>query len=319
MKNIFITLGLLLTVTAFSQKKDKNEDRILFERALALQEFADYDLRDRRNPDDTISLTTEERIEKDLTKEIREKILSKAIDGYEELIKDYPKSKLIFRALNNKGYAELQSDDTEKAKETFLKVLNSGANDKEKGGIGSGIMAEPYANYKNRACKILAEIEVENKNYQEALHYLDQTKKYPYRHFCGNEHAENDLYMTRMYSKCYLALNDYEKAYDVLLPNIIENGLASNHYIVELALDALVKKYTKDELKVQFENAFQNIITEKETRNKDEYNYYYIRFLNRKILLNSWDFYGGFASEEEMKKAANKILTESGFYKLLTK
>lgn len=319
MKNIFIALLLLLSVTAFSQKKNKDGDRILFERAVALQEYADYDLRDRRNSDDTLNLTQEEKIEKDLTKEIREDILNKVIDGYEELIKEFPKSKFIFRALNNKGHAEFQLNDTDKAKETFLKVLNSGANDNEKGGAGSGIMAEPYAMYKNTACKILAEIEMKNKNYREAISYLDLTKKFPYSHFCGNAYAAEEIYMATMYSECYLGLNEYEKAYDILLPNIIENGLARNDHLVKTAFDAFLKNHTKEELKVQFENAFQNIITERETRNKEEYNNYYIRFLNRKILLNSWDFYGGFASKEEIEKAAKKILTESGFYKLLTK
>lgn len=316
MKKLIKTLCILLSLSAFSQKTKNNEDLILFERTLALQELVDYELIDLQNVDDTI-LTKEEKIKKEFAKEIKEDILHKIISGYNELIEKFPKSKLIFRALNNKGYAELQANMTDKAKETYLKIMNSQANDQEKGGIGSGIMAEPYANYKNRACKVLAKIEIDTKNYSEALRYLDQTNKYPYRHFCGNEYAADAIYMATMYSNCYLALNDYEKAYDVLLPNILENGLADNSYLIKTAYEALLKKHRKEDLKIEFENAFKNIITEKEISDKYEYTNYYIKFQNRKIQLEPWslDF---ISSEDDLKKVATSILTNSEFYKLLT-
>lgn len=312
MKKYSALLLSIFCLVTFAQKKRQNEDLILFEKAVAIQELIDDDLRYKLDIDST------DINKKEFATEIKEEILNKAIEIYEQLINEHPKSKLVFRALNNKGIAEYQLEDYDTAKTTFLKVLNSNANDKEKGGAGSGIMGEPYANYKNRACEILAEIELKDKNYKEAIHYLDLTKKYPYQHFCGNAHAEEEINIAEMYSKCYLGLNQYEKAYDTLLPHIIENGLASNSDLVNTTVDALLKNYKREELKVLFQNSFKNVIVEKEKKYKDEYTIFYIRFLNRKIELNSWQLHE-MLTVEEKDKVLNEILAKSEFYILLNK
>ena len=183
MNNIFFTILFLFSIITFGQKKNLNEDLILFEKTVAIQELINEELEKIINPKDTIDITNEEKIQRKFAVGLKENILNKVIRDYEQLINEFPKSSLIFRALNNKGFAELELKDYKKAKETFLKILKSEANDKEKGGIGSGIMGEPYANYKNRACKTLADIELKSNNYYEALNYLDETKKFPYAHF----------------------------------------------------------------------------------------------------------------------------------------
>lgn len=318
MKNILITILLLFSSISFGQKKNSNEDLILFEKTVAIQELLNDELNQIINPKDTIDIDNEEKIKQKFAIEIKENVLHKVIENYTELITKYPKSKLIFRTLNNKGFAELELKYYAEAEKTFLKILNSAANDKEKGGIGSGLMGEPYANYKNRACKILADLEMKNKKYQEAINYLDFTKNYPYHHFCGNEFASEEIYMAEMYSKCYLGLNQYEKALDILLPNIIENGLASNTELVNITFNALLKNYKKEDLKTQFENSFKNVVAVKETRNKNEYTYYYINYINRKIELSSWKL-NEMMNEQERGKVIAEIQTNSEFYKLLTK
>jgi hypothetical protein len=318
MKNIIIPIFFLFSTISFGQKKNSNEDLILFEKTVAIQELLNDELSQFINPKDTIDMDYEEKIKSQIAIEIKENVLEKVIQNYTELISEYPKSKLIFRALNNKGFAELELEYYGEAEKTFLKILNSDANDKEKGGIGSGLMGEPYANYKNRACKILADLELKKENFTNALKYLDTTKKYPYQHFCGNEFASEEIYMAEMYSKCYLGLNQYDKAYDILLPNIIENGLASNSELIEITFNALLKNYKKEDLKSQFENSFKNVIAQKETRNKNEYTYYYINFLNRKIELSSWKL-NEMLNEQEREKITAEIQNNSGFYKLLIK
>lgn len=318
MKNIIIPIFFLFSTISFGQKKNSNEDLILFEKTVAIQELLNDELSQFINPKDTIDMDYEEKIKSQFAIEIKENVLEKVIQNYTELISEYPKSKLIFRALNNKGFAELELEYYGEAEKTFLKILNSDANDKEKGGIGSGLMGEPYANYKNRACKILADLELKKENFTNALKYLDTTKKYPYQHFCGNEFASEEIYMAEMYSKCYLGLNQYDKAYDILLPNIIENGLASNSELIEITFNALLKNYKKEDLKSQFENSFKNVTAQKETRNKNEYTYYYITFLNRKIELSSWKL-NEMLNEQEREKITAEIQNNSGFYKLLIK
>ncbi len=58
--------------------------------------------------------------------------------------------------------------------------------------------------------------------------------------------------MVKLYSKCYLGLKQYEKAYDILLPNIIENGLAINSELIITTYNALVINYKKKYDKIAF-------------------------------------------------------------------
>lgn len=324
MKKIFLASIILVSTIAIGQKKEKkkdtNEDLILFEKTVTMQEMLDIELNSYIYKTDTLNLSNEDKIKRSLAIEINESILQKVIKNYDDLIKEYPKSKHLFRALNNKAFAQLELKNYEKAKETFLQIINSQANDNEKGGIGSGLMSEPYANYKNRALTTLANLEIENKNYQEAITYINETKKYPYRHFCGNAYAADELYMIELLSQCYLGLNQDEKALDILLPKILDNGLASNEEIVEISIKTLLKTYTKEELKTLFQNSFKNVFSEKETdkKYKNPHNYYFIIFLNRKIKLESWEYYGSL-TELEKETALNNIIEESGFFNLLKK
>ncbi len=318
MKNSFLIVLLMISPIIFGQKKNLNKDLILFEKALALQEFLlDHSLSSEIDQD-TANISTEDKIKREYAIELKEDILDKVIDNYNELIRQFPQSDLVFRSLNNKGIAELENGYQGKAKETFLKIVNSKANDKEKGGSGSGIMGEPYANYKNRALKYLAKIEIGNKNYSEALQYLEETKKFPYQHFCGNEFAQDKIYIAGLYAQCYLGLNQTEKAFDVLLPNIFENGLANNSEIVNLTYNTLSKTYSKIDLKNQLEKSFKNLMVKKEKRNNYEYTSYNINFLNRNIELPDWEL-EEVTTDQEIKNSTLQILKNSKFYTLLSK
>lgn len=122
--------------------------------------------------------------------------------------------------------------------------------------------------------------------------------------------------MVELLSQCYLGLNQDEKALDVLLPNILENGLASNKEIVEISFKTLLKTHSKEELKALFQNAFKKVVSEKEVQKKSTYTHHYITFLNRKIKIQSWHYYEGL-SDLEKEKVINEILEESSFYSLL--
>ena len=315
MKTLIITLILLLIgQLTFGQKNiDIKKDELLFEKGLLMQEFID-DL----YLEETIEDTTITKREKNFAIDIKETSLKKAIKFYQELIDSIPKSNLLFRALNNKGFAELSLNKSKEAKTTFQKILDSKAEDKEKGGIGSGLMGEPYANYKNRAVKTLASICIKENNYTEAIKYLDLTKKFPYRHFCGNEYAADEIYMSELYAKCYLGLNDSDKALKVLLPNLLENGLADNSELVVLTTETLLKKYSKEELKTLFENAFRKYRTEKiKPKDSEEYEKYYITFLSTDLEINSWRL--DIVEPDKKQTEIENIYKTSQFYKLLNK
>lgn len=295
----------------FSQTKTIGEDERLFDKGCYIQTLLDDDFYrtiKRKKLDTTIQ-------SKEIISLIEKSILNQAEDNYQKIIDDYKDSKFYFRALNNLGYIYLKLKNISKAREIFLKILSSNANDKEKGGAGSGIMAEPYANYKNRATISLAKIALEDSNYLETINFLDSTKKYPYRHFCGNEFESNKIYIATQYIRAYIGLKDFKKAYETGLPLIIESGLASNEQIVDLTYSALLKLYPKEKLKNDFEQSVKNIYVEhKITKKGYQIDSEYITFLQTNIYIPKMISYRRINNEENVQK---KCL-ESKFYKLIS-
>jgi len=308
-------LFFLLVAGHFSsaQKNDPGADVVLFEKALLLQQLVNYDL----DLDRTIDLQDSLAEIAAFAGDMKETILEKSLDFYDELIETYPKSSLLCRALNNKGYILLEMDEVEEAEAVFLSILNSNANDADKGGVGTGIMAEPYANYKNRAAKTLARLSIEKKDYQKALDYLNLTQKYVYRHFCGNEYAADKIYLTELYAQCYIGLKDSKKATEILLPEILNNGLADNTDLVNLAYQVLLESYSREELRTKYEEAFTNYQVEKAKKRKEEYEKHYIVFLGQRVEIVSWDL--EFLPADEKAKAMNRIYKQSPLYALLNK
>jgi|GEM_PF-654558 len=316
MKYLLSTVALLFFIPGFAKKKDIGEDRILFAQATALQQLIQEDLNLDHAIDSKDTTVHDSKIKAEYAAQIKETILDKALEYYNLLVDSFPGSPLLYMTLNNKGVIEYELEDYKEAKTTFLKQIEGKADDKESRYDG-GIMGEPYANYRNRACKYLARIYIHDSDYPNAIKYLDLTKKYPYRHFCGNEYAAEANAKTVLYAKCYLAQKDYTNAYNVLLPNIISNGLANNREIVELAYKSLLEKYTKQELKNMFEESVRLHKFEKNEDGKSKD--YYITFLNVKIY-----FYFGFQEIDTMQEAKIDTLiwdqlTNTDFYKLISK
>jgi hypothetical protein len=318
MKRKLILVILCCTLAASGQKKTISQDEFLFEKAISLHELIDGELNLDRviYPEDSTNLSQEQKIKIKYASEIKETILEKALGTYQELIDSFPKSKLVYRALNNKAFIEYGLKDYAEAKNTFLKILDSKANDKEKGGVGSGIMGEPYANYKNRAAKMLAEIAFKDSRYDDAIRYLDETKKYKYQHFCGNEYAADDIYMATMYGRCYLALNDDQKAYSILLRRIFENGLADNGELIQITFEALLKKFSKQDLRKRLEESFDRYYVAR-AKKEEDYDRYYIRFLDTEIEIDPWSLRNWDGHNEVGKENLVAMMQQSTFYKML--
>lgn len=310
-------LSLCFLQPLLAQKKTLlTADRILFEQAVAIQQLADEELDPQEKETEGVT-SHDDSLLIEHTRELQEKIRTRALQCYKSLLEDFPQSKLRFRALNNRALLEYQLKDYDEAKQTYLSIVNSKADDKELGGVGSGLMGEPYANYKNRAAKMIAEICLRDSNYQEALNFLSLTKQYPYRHFCGNEYAADDMFMAMQLAKCYLGLNDYKKAYSVLLPRIIENGLANNHSLVKLTVEALLKTYTKTELRISFQKAIQSYSIEEIDKKDPSYITYYINFLDNRLRVDNWMLIG--TKPDEQAGLIRKSLEGSYFYQLIAK
>ncbi len=88
-------------------EKNSNDDLILFEKTVAKQELLNEEFEYIINPKDIINISSEEKVKRKFAIEINENVLKKVIKTHEDLIIEFPKSTLLFRALNNKGSAEL--------------------------------------------------------------------------------------------------------------------------------------------------------------------------------------------------------------------
>lgn len=324
MKRLMILLCLVtLTAAAAPHGKKKattkasarvhGRDEVLFDKALQLHELLDEDL----HLDDVIYSADSATPKGHYAVEIRDAILGKAMDYYQELVDSFPRSPMRYRALNNMAYISDVMGDADEAIATYQRILDSDADDKEAGGIGSGIMAEPYANYKNRAARAAASISLRQGYYAQALRYLDLTARYPYHHFCGNEYAENDIYMATQYGRCYMALHQYDSAQEKLLPQLFNNALANNTRLVDLAYELLLRNHSKEELKAQYLEAFKNYKAEVKTNDKYSYTEYSITYMGTRIILPSWHLHD--TQPDKAAEAINELAQNAYFLKLLDK
>jgi tetratricopeptide (TPR) repeat protein len=323
MKRILLVLFITTFVFQNIYAQTDNGDLILFSKGNTLYELVYEELDIDYLIEDLDTTDIEEKIELRILKETKESILEKSLEYFEELLDEYPKSKLKYRAMNNAALISKNLDYTDEAIKYYKEIIESKANDKENGGIGSGIMAEPYALYKNRACKNLAEIYLKEKEFESALKYINLTKKYPYQHFCGNEYASNDIYVATLYTKNYIGKGNIEKALEYSLPHAFNNGLASNTEILDITINLIKSKYTKTEIQTELNKAINSIKIKK----RKEYNYSTIEIFGHTVELPNEDFLFSLDSQidfDELEKLSEiekskRIFKLSEFYKELIK
>ncbi|WPY97636.1 hypothetical protein [Christiangramia sp. OXR-203] len=318
MKNF--TFLILLAFSSSLIAQNENEDLAIFSKGEAVYNliYEDFDIQYEIDHLDTTKV--EEKIEYELLREMKSSILERSLEYYEEVIDNYPNSQLLYRALNNAALISNQLDYKEEAIEYYNQILNSEANDKEEGGVGSGLMAEPYALYKNRAAKSLAEIYISQKKFNEALKYIDLTSKYPYQHFCGNEYAADEIYIATLYTKAYLGLNKVKEALDYSPPHIFFNGLADNSEILILALETIENNFSKKEIDSELDKGLKSI----KMVVKEDYQVGIVNLFDRNIQLPD-DSFISYTNESELNEIENlsekenyqRIFKNSKFYKSL--
>ncbi len=304
----FSVLYIILLLHTFNVNAQENkEDFTLFDKGNALYSLVYHDINFDNAIDMLDSTNYENQIEIKLLKKQKEEILEIALEYFENLIHEYPESDLIYRAQNNAAIILHQLDYIDLAIEYYLNIINGNANDQEPNG-GEGMMAEPYALYKNRACKSLAEIYLNRKNYKEALKYINLTKKYPYQHFCGNEHVANSIYIATLYTKSHYGLNDIEKALSFALPNVLNYPITSNTYLLNYALTILKSNYSKEQLSLELKKSLKNIKLKKEKSNEITFT----TFLGIELEISYFSFDSNFSDNLEKYFELSEI--EKGTY-----
>jgi hypothetical protein len=175
--------------------------------------------------------------------------------AFYEFISVFPDSEMKPRAHFNTGLISMELKRYKEARAAFAKILESGYNETE-----SNSLMEPYALYKHNSARYMAEISLEEKNWQEAEKYIVMfDKEYPYQHFCGNEWAAYDIYKATMYARLYDGKGQIDKAISVLIPESIPGGLASNDYLVIDLISLLNRRYTQTKIYGEFNQSLANL------------------------------------------------------------
>ncbi len=232
---------------------------------------------------------------------------------------------LVAKAHYNMGDIFMEKKDYKNAKKVFMEILDANYNEMDEGGLGSGIMGEPYALYKNNCCKNLAKIALEEKDYKKALEYTELFNKvYPYRHFCGNEISANEIYVAYTYARCYLGLGDTLRAISSLLPECFYNPYASNQHVQEMAAKLICKQYNGIDVMQSLEQSIELISFREFGFGKNKNKRYYINFLQVEIQIKYWNEWP--ITPEDAAKIVKKYteidfvkyyLRQNDFFKLL--
>ena len=280
---IFISINVL-----FSQELEtdtawiESESKALFTEADELTSIVYYHLELDYLIENLDTITEKGKIKKEVYLEQKDYLLKRALRNYEQLISEYPTSTLYYKALNNRGIIEFEFKMYERAKKSFLEILESKVNDKEEVRVGYGLMAEPYANYRNRAAEMLYEIEFIQKNYEEAKIYLEKSTKHEYHHWCGNAHEEKSFWLAYQRSKIESKLENFEEATKLMIPHLFSRRIMKDQELAKFCLDLLLQVKTKKELIDEFEVGINNYYSRKRRPDSDYLNYF-IMFLGEEI------------------------------------
>jgi tetratricopeptide (TPR) repeat protein len=223
MKNLSIILLFLISIRVNSQvDSTETKDKRLFEEAI------DYSY---------------------------DEIYDSALLYFEKILIDFPKSELRGRAHYNIGYIYFKMKEYDKSKTIFLSILKSDYNEYE-----AYSLMEQYTLFKHRSCEYLAEIFLDEGNFKEAEKYVRLfDKKYPYKHFCGNEIAAYEIYRSRCYARVFEGEKSFKKAMDKLLPFLFDWGLASNDKLISDLIRVTDKYCSKDKIKEELEKAKKSL------------------------------------------------------------
>lgn len=224
MKYLILTILVFVGLTSFGQQVELRPDQTAFENALDVY----YD---------------EE--------------LDSALDLFNRFLIDYPNSDLTPRAEYNMAYILRECQRDLDAIPVFKKIIDSNYYEYEPAG---GLMEE-YALYKHRSAFFLADIYLNQRDYDKAKTYIRLfDKKYKYNHFCGNEMMANEINTSRQYARLYHGQGKTNKAIKKLLPYLFYDGLASNDQAIELLDELLNYKYSKGEIERSIKQAISSLV-----------------------------------------------------------
>lgn len=249
---IFLLLLLLRSEKINAQQKAVPPDKAVYDKAFVI-EYLTSTLED--------SLFTD--CAKDAQEKIQRHILQNALPYYNLLIDSFPTSAFLFAAMDAKGKILEEIGDRAEAKKTFLKILEAPDNTEGRDTGDFIPFPGPATNYKYGAAVSLAQFDIHDGNFNAAIQNLDIANTLSLSYFCGNEAILHEFSLIELYTECYFALKDTQGVLRTILPNVINNNMASDPEHAALAYKILSKKYSKQDLRKNYLSAFRNRYTYK--------------------------------------------------------
>ena len=220
--SFLVIVSLCIVQKIFAQEEPKTEDEIFFERGIEHFEQQYY---------------------------------IGAAEEFEAFLTKFPKSPLLGRAHYNLALSHFRLRNYQTAKKVFHQILDQPYNEQDENDI-----MEPYTLYKHHSCRKLAEIALQEMDYNAAEKYIRMfDKEYPYQHFCGNEWSAYAMYKAVMQGKVYQGKGETKKAMQVLLPYIFSDALASNQEVLRELSHLLETAFTKEQNQQEFTRALASL------------------------------------------------------------
>jgi len=113
------------------------------------------------------------------------------------------------------------------------------------------------SNYKNAACLNLANIFIDQKDFEQALKYVTKADLvYQLNYNCGTGHYAYRNRLRNAYALCYEGLKKYDEAFELLLPHcMIHSWMEQNKTLVRI----IKEQYTDDEIRKEILLAINSI------------------------------------------------------------
>lgn len=159
------------------------------------------------------------------------------------------------------GDCYLRLNELSNAELYYQKVLHTSLKDSTE----TNDFVEPFANYKNNACKGLAYVYEYKKDWKTSLYWLNQTKVYPHYCYASSHKLEDAVDVLEWYIFLYKKMDKYDDAMYEGLNFILNNPLLGNYdsyykRVNQYFLGIIYDGYNKTDFINKLNNSTNNIV-----------------------------------------------------------
>ncbi|MDI1255247.1 MAG: hypothetical protein PSV16_04020 [Flavobacterium sp.] len=189
---------------------------------------------------------------------------TKIVSLLEKFEKEHPRGSLIIRSNRALAKIYLKRGQTQKAIEKLTYALNYVPEDKEyyyrELDSCKAFLDFRFGNYKSDICVEISDIFLQEKDFENALIYLNfaDNEHFPYQGGCLNGILMYKSYLSQKFADYYLQIGDTAKATTSLLDYFMEKD--GDYILLTKKLkEILLKKYTKEEISNEIKKGIDNL------------------------------------------------------------